>query len=186
MPTFYEGAPILEATFKIEKDLYVESLYKVETNKNFFAKKEIKAGICIATALLFAVNIPNYLRNYGNFIVPVIIILACFLCAWFFASIQPSEIRKLYEKKYETNKLLSLSQKVTLYRDSMIYENEFEKFSLYYTDFDLCFEDDKVIVLCGAKRDFLLINKESLTNAEKEKTSESLKNAFAAKYKRVK
>ena len=47
-------------------------------------------------------------------------------------------------------------------------------------------EDDKIIVLSGAKRDFLLINKENLTNAEKEKTSEALKNAFASKYKRVK
>ena len=184
MPTFYEGAPVLETSFKIEKDLYVNSLYKNETSLSLFKRKEVKAGICVAIALLFIVNISNY--KFDSFINPIVLAILFLSWAWFYFKTQPNIIMKLYEKRFETNKFLSLSQKVTLYRDSMIYENEYEKFSLYYTDFDFCMEDDKIIVLSGAKRDFLLINKENLTNAEKEKTSEALKNAFAAKYKRVK
>ena len=186
MPTFYEGAPILETSFKIDKDLYIESLYKEEISKSILKRKEFKASFFIFLALLFGINIPNFQRNYGDFIFPIVLMIVCVIFAWFFIYLQPNEIKKLYLKKFETNKFLSLTQKVTLYRDSMIYENEFEKFSLYYTDFDSCFEDDKVVVLIGAKRDFLLINKENLNEAEKVKMSEALKNTFAVKYKRVK
>lgn len=184
MPTFYEGGPILETNFEIKKDLYINSLYKNEVSQSLFKRKEVKAGICVAVALLFVVNIPNY--KFDSFINPIILAILFFSWAWFYFKTQPGVIMNLYEKKYETNKFLSLSQKATLYRDSMIYENEYEKFSLYYTDFDFCMEDDNVIVLSGAKREFLLINKENFSDDEKEKTSEALKNAFAAKYKRVK
>lgn len=50
----------------------------------------------------------------------------------------------------------------------------------------ICCIIDNIIVLNGAKRDFLLINKENLSETEKNKMSEALKNSFAAKYKRVK
>ena len=85
MPTFYEGAPILEASFKINKDLYTESLYKEEISKSILKRKEFKASFFIFLALLFGINIPNFYRNYGDFIFPIVLMIVCvvfrFVCA---------------------------------------------------------------------------------------------------------
>ena len=78
--------------------------------------------------------IPYYLTFFSTVWIPIIAIGFLLFVSFFFFSVQPKMSYHFARTIFESNLVLSLSQKVFIYRDSMIWENEKERFvCLLYT-----------------------------------------------------
>ena len=109
------------------------------------------------------------------------------LLAAFFLFVQPKNEQAQLEKKFSSNPLLALETTASVYRDSVVLENECEKILEYWTEFQRCFETPRYFVAAGGRERYLwVLDKDALSQEECARVSQLLADAFAAKYRRLK
>lgn len=185
MPTFYDEKPIevLEQTVSAEE--YAEAYYTAESSASLISRREIRAGLCVTLAVLCASSIPIYRTRFSTFFGPVCGILAFLGLAAVFFFLQPSDIRDWAKRVFQSNRLLALPQKISVYRDSIVLESDKECFTEYWTDFVRCTETPTLFALIGGReRSLLIVKKEGLSPEQTERISTCLFNAFAARYQK--
>jgi len=186
MPTFYDSEPILKTAFTLQKEDFGEAYYLNKNCRTFFSRHEVKTGLCFTCAMIIAAFTPHYTRVYASAWVPIAaIILAVFGMGYFF-TVQPQRQKKRGELLFDSNRLLSKENSCLIYRDSLVYENEYEKYTHFWTDFERCTENDRLIVLSGGERALLVIKKENLSPEKKAMLSNHLSETFAVKYRKAK
>ena len=186
MPTFYEGPPIAEFSFSISQEEFIKAYYQFNNNKSFFSRKEVRGGIFISLILLTLCTIPHFIKKFGTFFFSSIFIFLFVFLFYFSVFVQPAEIKKDAKKIYETNGFLKLENTVVLYRDTLIYKNQYEEFSQYLTDFSFCMESSEYFIFKGGERDLLIVKKENLDEKTIALISENLYSFFTSNYIKIK
>lgn len=187
MPTFYDNEPIEEICQTISKDEYKEAFYIGDSAVSPMHTKWVKTGICLSAAIIVGSLLPIYRNNFITFWVPSCAFVIFLLLALYFYYIQPKEIKKWGEKIYITSAFLPLPQKIKIYRDSVVLENEYEKILEYWTDFAKCVETNSFYILTGGReRSLLIIKKNGLTPEQNQNISKHFSNEFALRYMKKK
>ena len=187
MPTFYEGRPIEILETELTRKDYESAYLLQEKYQSPFHRPAVKSGMCATAAVLIISALPYYLSRFSTIWAPVCGILIFVLLAVFFGNIQPRFIREWASQIFESNRLLSLKTTALIYRDSIICENEYEKFTEYWTDFSRCLEGDEYFVLSGGfHRQLLILDKKNMNEGQRQALSQHFANAFASRYHRVK
>ena len=186
MPTFYEGEPLAVFSFTISEQDYEEAYYLQQNFRSAMHRKETKVAICLTAALLFAALIPYFYRKFGSFWIPAIGIILSIWIGIFFLILQPKAFRRMGSEIYQSNRLLQLVNTVSVYRDSLIYENENEKFSQYWTDFEQCLETEIMFFFVGGERNLLILKKDGLSLEDQKRLSEHFQSIFVSKYRQAK
>ena len=183
MPTFYESNPIEKLTVTLNSEDFQAAYNLAEQNISPFHHRELKTGFCLTLAVLIGSSIPCYAIHYASYWIPIGAIVVMLAAAIFFYEKQPRIIKKWAAQVFESNRLLGLKNQMVLYRDSMVIENEFEKASEYWTDFDKCLENPGYFVLTGGtNRSMIVIKKQDLSKEQLDKVSVHLQNSFAYRY----
>ena len=186
MPTFYEGKPIEVVEQNISAADYASAYYWVQSSFSLMHKREIKAGICLTLAVITGSIIPGYLARFSTFWGPVCVILILLGVAVVFFFVQPNDIKNWAAELYRSNSLLELPQKIDIYRDSVIMQNEREKFTQYWTDFSGCVETkDAFVIHGGRERNLLIVKKYGLSEEQKSKLSAHFADTFASRYQKI-
>lgn len=185
MPTVYESNPIEVLTVTLNSEDFQTAYNLAEQNISPLHHREVKAGFCLTLAILIGSSIPCYAIHYASYWIPIGAIVVMLVAAAFFYVKQPRIIKKWAAQVYDSNRLLSLKNQMALYRDSMVIENEFEKATEYWTDFDKCLENSGYFVLTGGtNRGMVVIKKQDLSKEQLDKVSVHLQNAFAYRYRK--
>jgi len=185
MPTFYEMKPveILEQT--MEADEYAAAYLAAQESISSLRKKEVKAGICLTVAAVIGALIPAYHTHSATYWVPIGAIAAAVLLAALFYFVQPSNIKRWAAELYRSNALLALPEKISIYRDSVLIENQYEQMMEYWTDFYKCVESKSLFVAIGGReRNLLVIKKQTLTEEQRNTLSAHFADAFASRYQK--
>lgn len=186
MPTFYEGKPIEVVEQTISADEYACAYYAAQSTGSLIHKREVKAGICVTLAVITVSVIPIYLRRFFTFWGPVCTAFVLLGLAAVFFFVQPNDIKSWAEKLYHSNMLLSLPQKISIYRDSVVVENEREQLAEYWTDFFSCIETGDTFVFNGGReRNLLIIKKQGLSEEQRKRLSAHFFNEFASRYHKI-
>ena len=186
MPTFYEGDPVVQISYTLERDDFVEAYYEEKNYRSFFSRREVKGGIFLSLILLIILTIPSFYAKYGTFFTPAVFIALLLVLFYFFVFTQTEEMKKTAKKIYDTNCFLKLENKVSVYRDSLIYENQYEKIVQYLTDFVFCMESSSFFILKGGEKDLLILKKEGLDQRTVQKMRETFSSSFASKFIQIK
>lgn len=185
MPTFYEGNPVDILQQDISAEDYAAAYYTAQESFSLLHKKEVKAGLCLTAAIVIGSFIPIYRTRFSSYWIPAYGIVLAVLLAVLFYFIQPNDIRKWAADVYRSNALLALTEKISIYRDSVIIENEHEQLMEYWTDFSKCVESKSAfIVIGGLERNLLIIKKQGLTEQQINKISAHFGDAFASRYQK--
>ncbi len=186
MPTFYEGSPIAEIEQTVSADEWAGAYYTAQSTLFPIRRREVKAGICVTAAVLLGSIIPVYRFRFSTVVGPVCGILFALALAAAFYFFQPNEIRRWGRTLYRANALLSIPEKITVYRDSVIIENEHEKILEYWTDFAKCVETkDAFVIAGGLERNLLTIQKRGLPKEQTDALSVHFANTFATRYEKT-
>ena len=149
-------------------------------------RKEVKAGICVTAALLIGSIIPAYHARFSTVWAPSCGIFVAVAVGLMFYFVQPNEIKQWAAELYRFNALLALPEKITIFRDSVVVENECEQFLEYWTDFTKCIETKDAFVMTGGpERNLLSIQKSGLTQEQKDKLSVHFADTFASRYQKI-
>jgi hypothetical protein len=185
MPTFYEGKPIEIIEQSVSSAEWASAYYTAQSSYSLIHRKEIKAGACITAALLIGSIIPSYHYRFSTVWGPACGIFITLALSAVFYFVQPNEIRQWAEKLYRSNAILALPEKITVYRDSVVIENEREQFLEYWTDFAKCIETkDAFVITGGLERSLLTIQKRGMTQEQQSRLSAHFADAFASRYQR--
>ena len=185
MPTFYEGKPIEILEQNVSAPGYAAAYYAAQDSLSPMHKKEVKASLCLTGAVVIGSLIPLYRTHFTSFWGPACGIVLALLLGVLFYFIQPNDIKKWAAEVYDSNALLALPEKVSIYRDSVIIENAHEQLMEYWTDFGRCIESKSAfIVLGGRERNLLIIKKQGLTEQQNSKISAHFADAFASRYQK--
>lgn len=186
MPTFYEGKPVEAIEQTVSAADYASAYYSVQSSLSLMHKREVKAGICVTLAVITGTVIPVYYARFLTFWGPFCGIFIFLALAAIFFFVQPNDIKSWAEELYRSNPLLSLPQKVTVYRDSLVVENEYEQFTEYWTDFSGCIETRDAFVLNGGReRNLLVLKKSGLSEEQKNRLSAHFSDTFASHYRKI-
>ncbi len=183
MPTFYEGEPIETIEQTVAAGEWASAYEAARSAVSPMHRKEVKSAICLTAGVLLGSLLPLYRSRFLTVWVPVcgIFIFLC-LAVWFFF-FQPKEIRRWARELYGSNALLALPQKITVFRDSVVIENEREKILEYWTDFFRCIETEKAFILSGGmERNLLVISKNGLAPEQVDRLSAHFSHTFASRY----
>lgn len=186
MPTFYEGSPIAEIDQTVSADEWARAYYIAQSMLFPTRRKEVKAGICVTAALLIGSIIPVYRFRFSTIVGPVCGILFALILAAAFYFVQPNEILRWGRTLYRSNALLAVPEKITVYRDSVVIENEYEKILEYWTDFAKCIETkDAFVITGGLERSLLTICKRGLKPEQVAALSSHFADTFATRYEKT-
>ena len=187
MPGFYEGKPAAVVRQKMTGALYTQASLTARRQMFPLTRPGVRAGICVTLALLCLSGTPWYAARYGGVWAPVALEVLLLLLAAFFLFVQPKNEQAQLEKKFSSNPLLALETTASVYRDSVVLENECEKILEYWTEFQRCFETPRYFVAAGGRERYLwVLDKDALSQEECARVSQLLADAFAAKYHRLK
>lgn len=187
MPTFYEGGPVEILEFELTQKDYESAYLLQEKYQSPLNRPAVKTGLCITAAAVIISVFPYYLSKFSTVWAPVCGILIFLLLAVFFGYTQPKMTREWAAQVFQSNRLLPLKSTVLIYRDSVVYENEYEKFTEYWTDFSKCLEGDEYFVLTGGfHRPLLILEKNRMNEGQQQALSQHFANAFASRYHKVK
>ena len=186
MPTFYEGEPIATFTFQVEESDFQEALFLELNFRSNMHRQEVKVGICATLAIFFAAMIPIFYGRFRSFWMPMIAVGFVVILGLFFLFWQPKSFRQLGAEFYRSNQLLSKKQTASVYRDSLIYQNDCETITQYWTDFDRCIENKSGLLLVGGEHRLLILKTDVLSEEKQKQISEHMQAVFASKYHRVK
>lgn len=185
MPTFYEGKPIEIFEQVIDADDYAAAYYTAQEAISPMHKKEVKACLCLSVAAVIGALIPAYHTHSATFWVPFGGIVLAVLLAVLFYFVQPNDIKKWAAQLYRFNALLALPEKISIYRDSVLIENQYEQLMEYWTDFFKCVESKSAFVAIGGReRNLLIIKKQSLTEEQRNQITAHFSDAFASRYQK--
>lgn len=185
MPMFDKGSAIESMEQEITAQEYAEAFYAAQDSLSLMHKKEIKAGLCVSAAIIIGSFIPFYRTHFISFWLPAGGITIALLLAFLFYFVQPKDIKRWAVKLYEHNLLLSLPEKITVYRDCVIVQNSYEEILEYWTDFWKCIETKSFFAAIGGReRKLLIMKKQGLTNQQIEKLSAHFEDAFASRYQK--
>lgn len=185
MATSYEGSPIevIEQTLSAEE--YAPEYRAAGGILSPWSRRGVKAGLCLSAALLVGSVIPLYRARFSTFFGPVCGVALCVAFAALFYFYQPREIERWAAELFRSNALLSLPQRISVYRDSVVIESERERILEYWTDFAGCLEDRKAFVFAGGReRNLLVIKKQGLSPEQTQRLSEHFSAAFAFRYQK--
>ena len=186
MPTYYEGEPILTIKQSLKKEEFREAYLLQEKGFSPFHRPKVKAGICLTAALIIGSSLPFCSRWFSTIFAPVCGILTCLFLACFFVFIQPNFMRNWAEKVFESNRFLKLETSISIYRDSAVMENEWERFTEYWVHFEKCLESDRLYVLIGGiNKSLLVLSKAEMTDFQRQQLTAHFKNTFATRYRKV-
>ncbi|HEX3039630.1 MAG TPA: YcxB family protein [Caproiciproducens sp.] len=186
MPTFYEGSPIAIIEQTVSESEWGGAFYTAQSMLFPIRRREVKAGICVTAAVLIGSVIPVYRFRFSTVVGPVCGILFALALAAAFYFVQPNEIRRWGQTLYRSNALLSLPEKIMVYRDSVVIENQHEKILEYWTDFAKCIETkDAFVITGGLERNLLTIRKSGLPKEQVAALSAHFANTFAARYEKT-
>lgn len=186
MPTFYEGKPIETVEQTVAAEDYASAYYSVQSSLSLLHKREVKAGICVSLAVIVGSTIPLYYARFLSLFGPVCVIIIFLATAANYFFIEPTAIQNWAEELYDSNALLALPQKITVYRDSVVLENEHETFTEYWTDFYRCIETRGAFIMNGGReRDLLILKKEGLSEEQKSRLSAHFADTFASHYQKI-
>lgn len=149
-------------------------------------KPFVRAVLCAAGAAISASTAPLSLREYGTMWIPLLF-MAAFAAAglWLFFG----EPQRRYRERlalFATAPVFSLGTAVSFYRDFLLLTNECEELLVYWTEFSSCLENDEFAVLSGfSERRLVLLKKETLSPADRERFSAFLENTFASSYRSI-
>ena len=146
MPGFYEGKPAAVVRQKMTGALYTQASLTARRQMFPLTRPGVRAGICVTLALLCLSGTPWYAARYGGVWAPVALEVLLLLLAAFFLFVQPKNEQAQLEKKFSSNPLLALETTASVYRDSVVLENECEKILEYWTEFQRCFETPRYFV----------------------------------------
>ena len=163
MPTYYEGAPIVNFENEISEEQYVRAWEVYQTRKGVLRGREIKCFFLFAAAALIAIWIPVYRSHFTTFWLPVCGIVICLVLCGYYLFLMPRAVKSHAQEVFRSNRLLGLPDRVEIYRDSFLVQNEYESLSGHWTDFSECLETPGLFVLLqGWDRTLLVIDKEDL------------------------
>ena len=183
MPNFYESEPIEKITTKLESDDFQKAYLFAEQYISSFHRREVKAGICLTLAVLIGSTIPLYANRFSSYWIPICGVLCALAASAFFFLKQPNIIKKWAKQLFESNVLLRQENEVTIFRDSIMIQNSYEKQQEYWTDFNQCLENSNYYVLVGGmNRNLVVIKKQNLTSEQISTISAHLLNTFARCY----
>ena len=171
--------------FRIEKEEYAEAFRAVSSRKNLLGRREVRGGILLSLILITVFTIPASIGKYGTFYTQAILIAVFLLLFYLLVFWDADQERKTAERDYETNALLKLENSVSLYRDSLVYQNAYETYSHYLSDFSLCVETENMFVFAGGERDLLIVKKEGAEAEALIRAGENLRDFYTARYFRV-
>lgn len=183
MATFYEGGPIevIEQTLTAEE--YARGYRAAGEFSSPLRRRGVQAGLCLSAAVLIGSVIPLYRARFSTFFLPVCGILLCVLFAALFYFYRPREIERGAQELFRSNALLSLPQKIGVYRDSVVVESEREHILEYWTDFAGCLENGEFFVLSGGReRNLLILKKQGLSAEQRRRLTEHFSATFALRY----
>lgn len=187
MPTFYESEPIEKITITLNSSDYQNAYLFAEQNISPMHRRSVKTVLCINIAILIASFIPFYANHYSSYWIPICAVFLMLVAAGFFFLEQPRIIKKWAAQIFESNQFLRLSNQMILYRDCIVIENEYEKISEYWTDFDKCLENSGYFVLTGGiNRYMLVIKKQDMSKEQICTVSTHMENTFARHYYKFK
>lgn len=183
MATYYEGGPIAVIEQTLTGGEYASGYRASGALLSSFHRRGVKAGLCLSAAVLIGSFIPLYRAKFTTFFAPACGIVLCAVFAALFYFYQPRETERWAADLFRSNALLSLPQKISVYRDSVVIESERERILEYWTDFSGCLENERAFVLTGGReRNLLLIEKNGLSPEQEKVLSEHFSSVFARRY----
>lgn len=183
MATYYEGDPIAVLEQTMTDTEYARGYRASETLLSVFHRRGVKAGLCLSAAVLIGSFIPLYREKFTTFFVPGCGVALCLLFAALFFFYQPRETERWAAELFRSNALLSLPQKISIYRDSVVVESERERILEYWTDFSGCLENNRAFILTGGReRTLLILEKKGLSPEQEKRLSEHFSSVFARRY----
>ena len=185
MATYYEGSPIEVVEQTMSEQEYAREYRAAGEILSPFRRRGVKAGLCLSAALIIASVIPFYRTKFSTVFVPVCGVVLCIAFAALFYFYQPAEIERWAAELFRSNALLSLPQKISIYRDSVVVKSERERILEYWTDFAGCLEKKNAFVLAGGReRPLLIIKKQGLSPEQIRRLSEHFSETFALRYRK--
>ena len=186
MPTYYEGNPVIKIKQVLKRSEFTEFYLVRESFLSPLHHPKVKAGICLTGAMILGSLILWNFRRFSTVWTLSCGILAFLLLGIFFLFVQPNIIGRWAEKVFDSNQLLKLETTISVYRDSVLIENEFESYIEYWIDFERCLETDQLYLLIGGfNRSFLIVSKEEMDKSQRELLSTHFSNVFCQRYRKV-
>ena len=183
MPTFYEGEPIAVARQTLTAEQYARAVLFAQNHSSVWNRRGVRAAAALTAAALAFSCIPAYRYQYDTAWIPIVLgCFAVFLAAWFFF-VQPENRKKRAMEFFEKNRFWKEPCKITLYRDSVSCDTQYEKIRGYWSDYSACCESEELLVVVGGWDRFLLIvAKEQIPPEQREAVSAHMRGQFAQRH----
>ncbi|HCW80645.1 MAG TPA: hypothetical protein DG942_06015 [Ruminococcaceae bacterium] len=148
----------------VEQKVTVEDYSRAASAVRYFSapfkRRSFRALIFITVAAVSASLVFSCRSSgFGKEKIPeaiAIISAAVAAAIWF---LQPPAESRSAKRLFSSCALMSLPEKVTVYRDRVVIENSCESITEYWTDFFACVETDEMIAAAGGRKRFLVIVK---------------------------
>lgn len=183
MATYYEGGPIAVLEQTLTEREYAQGYRASGVLLSSFHRRGVKAGLCLSAAVLIGSFVPLYRVKFTTFFAPGCFIVLCLVFAALLYFYQPRETERWAAELFRSNALLSLPQKISVYRDSVVMESERERIVEYWTDFSGCLENEQAFVLTGGReRNLMILEKKGLSPEQVKLLSEHFSSVFTRRY----
>lgn len=149
-------------------------------------RRSIRTAVCLTVAVLAASTIPASLNFFGTAWIPITVASIAAAAAALIWFLQPVLEARRAEQWFRSCPLAAQPSKVTVFRDHVVLESEYEKITEYWTDFTLCAETKDIIAAgCGTERALLVVKKQGLSKEEAEQLSSFFRYAFEVRYFKI-
>lgn len=183
MPTFYEGEPIATVYQTLKEEAYAKASVFAESYRSVWNRRGVRAAAALTVSALAFSCIPAYRYQYATAWIPIVTgCLAILLAVWFFF-VQPENKRKRAVSYFHKNPFWKEPCKISLYRDSVCCDTQYEKICAYWSDYHACYENPEFLVVTGGwDRYLLIIEKKNIPPEQREAVSAHLREQFARRY----
>lgn len=184
MPTYYENHV---ATFEnsVTREEYLQAWMLDQAVNGRLRNRGGKTILLAVVAALCLFYMPYYSSLYGTVWIPAGVAAACVLAAAYYQVWLTHWAQKRAAVCFESNRLLSQTAQVSLYRDSYTVENEYEELQGHWTDNTACVETGELFVITGGwDRPLLVIPKHNVGPEQVQQVSEHFERTFVKKYVR--
>lgn len=186
MVGFYEEEPVQVLEQQLTAEDFEHAVLLYDYSASPIRSPQVRAGLCACMALLVGSLIPWYAARFATVYVPIAGILLFLALALFFVRELPRQHRQRARQLYQSSRLFGVPSTVSVYRDRLMLENEYETLTEFWTDYAGCVENSAYYVLGGGiSRQLLILKKSELEQRQIEELTIHFESAFAGRYRRV-
>lgn len=169
---------------QLSADDYAAGALLLEQALSPATRPAVRGIACAAGAALSASTAPLSLREYGTMWIPLFFMaLFAGLAVWTLL-FQPQRKREEKLREFSDAPLLGLETEIAVYRDFFLIKNQYEEWQEYWTEFSACLETERFVAAVGGSGKRFLVQKDGLSQADRDLLSQTMQNIFAFSYHR--